>query len=346
MSYYELVSLKPQMCIGPDASIDYETPAKPWNKYQRVRVYLLALCLSLFVTPLAAEKNLNGFKLDNPLVPADKILPGGPTRDGIYALNRLIFVSATDAGFMQNTNRVIGIEVAGEARAYPVKILNYHEVVNDQINGKSLLISYCPLCGTGMVFHAESEDQALNFGLSGLLHNNDVLLYDKQTESLWSQTMGQAVSGPMKGAQLKLIAASQTSWGDWKNRHPDTVVLLNHTGYKRPYDIDPYAGYDRSNILFSQDNHDNHQYMRKSLMLGLEIEGMFKAYPFKVLLNGPPKFVDQFASTDITIQFDRENKTAKALDNKGEEIPTVISSWFSWYEFHPETEIYTASKTL
>ena len=334
------------MCIGPDASIDSETPAKPWNKYQRVRVCLLALCLSLFIAPFAAANSLNGFQLDDPLIPAEKILPGGPNKDGIYALDRLLFVPATDATFMRDTNRVIGIEFAGEARAYPVKILNYHEVVNDRINGESLVISYCPLCGTGMVFHAAAEDQALNFGVSGLLYNRDVLLYDKQTESLWSQIMGQAVSGPMKGTRLELIKASLTSWSDWKNQHPDTAVLLNHTGYNRDYEIDPYAGHDRASRLFSPVGHDNHQYMSKLLTLGVEIEGRFKAYPFKELRNSPPEFKDQFASIDITIQFDQKNKTARVLSNKGEEIPTVISSWFAWYAFHPETEIYTASKTL
>ena len=314
------------------------------KKYQPIRAFRLALCLGLFVAPLAGAQSLNGFKFDDPLIPIEEILPGGPPRDGIPALNRLIFAPATDADFMRKKNRVIGIEIAGEARAYPIKILNYHEVVNDRINGKSLVISYCPLCGTGMVFHAETEGQVLNFGVSGLLYNSDVLLYDRQTESLWSQIMGQAVSGPMKGKRLKLITASHTSWSDWKNRHPDTVVLSTDTGYKRSYDLDPYAGYDRTNRLFTPVSHDNHQYMRKALTLGLEINGQFKAYPFKELRKSPQEFKDQFASLEITIQFDGKNKTARALDNKGEEIPTVISYWFAWYTFHPETEIYTAGK--
>lgn len=346
MSYSQLNSLKPQTGSNPDALRAPGNRLKMWETYLPVRACMLALCLSFFITPFAAAESLNGFKLDDPLIPVEKILPGGPQKDGIFALDRLLFVPATDASFMQDTNRVIGVEFAGETRAYPAKILNYHEVVNDRINGESLLISYCPLCGTGMVFHAETENQALNFGASGLLYNRDVLLYDKQTESLWSQSLGQAVSGPMKGARLERIAVSHTSWSDWKNRHPDTVVLLNHTGYKRSYDIDPYAGYDRTSRAFSPVSHTDHQYMRKALMVGLEINGKFKAYLFKELRNSPPEFKDQFASSDITIQFDRKNKTARALDHKGEEIPTVIASWYAWYAFHPETEIYSASKSL
>ena len=158
--------------------------------------------------------------------------------------------------------------------------------------------------------------------------------------------MGQAISGPMKGARLERIAVTHTSWSDWKSQHPDTVVLLNHTGYKRSYDIDPYADYDRSSRALSAVSHTDHQYMRKALTVGLEINGQFKAYPFKELRNGPPEIKDQFASSDITIQFDWDNKTARALDSEGEEIPTVIASWYAWYAFHPETEIYTVSKTL
>jgi hypothetical protein len=259
-------------------------------------------------------------------------------------LNQPRFVSASDAAFMRKKNRVIGIEFDGEARAYPIKILNYHEVVNDRINGESLVISYCPLCGTGMVFHAQAEDQVLNFGVSGLLYNSDVLLYDRQTESLWSQIMGQAVSGPMKGARLKLVVASHTSWHDWKKQHPDTLVLSIDTGYKRSYELDPYAGYDRTNRLFMPISHDNHQYMRKSLTLGLEIDGHYKAYPFKELRKSPPEFNDHFANLDITIQFDRKNKTARVLDKNGKEIPTVVAYWFAWFTFHPETEIYTVAK--
>ncbi len=314
------------------------------EKFRSLHVCLLALCLGIFATPFAAAQALNGFVLDNPLVPVEKILPGGPPRDGIPALTKLHFVSAGDASFMRKKNRVIGIEFAGETRAYPIKILNYHEIVNDRINGESLVISYCPLCGTGMVFRAEAEDKVLEFGVSGLLYNSDVLFYDRQSESLWSQIMGQAVSGPMKGARLELVAATHTTWHDWKNQHPDTVVLSTDTGYKRSYDIDPYAGYDRTNRLFTTISHNNDQYMRKSLTLGLEIGGRYKAYPFKELRKSSPEFKDQFADLEITIQFDRKNKTARVLDKNGEEIPTVIAYWFAWYTFHPETEIYTAGK--
>jgi len=314
------------------------------KSYLQARTRMLVLCTSLCVMAPVMAQNFNGFVIAEPLVPIENILHGGPPRDGIPALNRPDFVSADDAGFMRKNNRVIGVEVGGVARAYPIKILNYHEIVNDVVNGKVLVISYCPLCGSGMVFDANAGGRELNFGVSGLLYNSDVLLFDRQTESLWSQIRGQAVSGPLKGTNLRMIAASHTTWRDWKNEHPETTVLSINTGHKRSYELDPYQGYERTNKLYSPVSHDNSQYMRKTLTLGLEINGNYKAYPFKELRKGPAEFKEEFEGTEITIQYDHKNKTARVLDHDGEEIPTVITYWFAWYTFHPETEIHTAKK--
>ena len=140
---------------------------------------LFAACATL----QGQEKN--GFSVTNALIPVDEIRSGGPPRDGIPAIDRPRFVTADAAGFLQASDRVLGITRNGVSKAYPVAILNWHEIVNDRIANEPIVITFCPLCGTGIAYLATTGDQVLDFGVSGLLYNSDMLLYDRQTESLW-----------------------------------------------------------------------------------------------------------------------------------------------------------------
>ncbi len=128
---------------------------------------------------------LNGFLIENPLVPTDSIEKGGPPRNGIPALHSPLFVSADAADFLDDDDRVLGISIGGTAKAYPVRILNHHEIVNDWISQQRVVVTYCPLCGSGIAFSAVVDEMSLTFLVSGLLYKSDVLLYDFETESLW-----------------------------------------------------------------------------------------------------------------------------------------------------------------
>jgi len=208
-------------------------------------IMAMVLAASLFAcTPPGSSKEMNGFKLDDALVPVNEIMGGGPPRDGIPAIHAPKFVTAATAG-LDDGARILGIYRNGAAKAYPIAILNWHEIVNDRFADEAVVISYCPLCGTGMAFSSRVPGRLLLFGVSGLLHNSDVLLYDYETESLWSQIKMQAVSGPLKRERLRLLALTHRTLRDWKNRHPDTLVLSRDTGFARSYDIDPYVGYEQ-----------------------------------------------------------------------------------------------------
>ncbi|MCH8156388.1 MAG: DUF3179 domain-containing protein, partial [Nitrospinae bacterium] len=174
---------------------------------------------------------LSGFDYSKHSIPLDDIYDGGPGKDGIPAIMRPKFVSAEEAdrGMLKNNDRVIGLVLKGKARAYPIKILNWHEIVNDRMAGHSIVITFCPLCGTGMIFDAMLKGRKMTFGVSGLLYQSDMLLYDHQTESLWSQIKSEAVTGPLTGARLKLLASTQTTWKQWKQKHPATQVLSDQT---------------------------------------------------------------------------------------------------------------------
>ena len=155
----------------------------------------------------------NGYLLNDALIPADEIHHGGPPRDGIPAIDTPQFVDADAAGFLKPSDRVLGIERNGVRKAYPVAILNWHEIVNDRFADEPLVVTYCPLCGTGIAYLSVSGGVELKFGVSGLLYNSDMLLYDRETESLWSQISRQAISGPMKGRKLKSVPVMHTQLG-------------------------------------------------------------------------------------------------------------------------------------
>ena len=287
----------------------------------------------------------NGFDIIDPLVPMNEIVSGGPPRDGIPAIHQPVFESAIDARWLKNEDRVLGIEIAGEARAYPVRILNWHELVNDQIADQNFTISYCPLCGSGMVFATNIADTALEFGVSGLLYNSDMLLYDRNSESLWSQLLAKAISGPLKGTVLPQIPVMHTSWKHWRTLHPQTVVLSRDTGFKRDYRKSPYRGYAHSRKLYFKVNHKAPKtYHPKENILGIESDGKFKAYPFSELeKNGKTSFSDTFNGEKFVILWDRASKTATVEDQSGHPYPTVVAFWFAWFTFHPETEVFEAS---
>ncbi len=264
--------------------------------------------LSIFVMLIfpTLGYSMNGFDLSGSEVPPGKIYAGGPPRDGIPAINSPHFLNTRQAGAeITDDMLILGVEIAGVSRAYPIAILNWHEIVNDEIAGDSLAITYCPLCGSGMAFLSRSrEGKQLRFGVSGLLYNSDMLLYDRETESLWSQLLGKAISGPMVGERLKQVPVTHTTWKNWKERHPDTVLLSKETGFRRDYGRDPYAGYsDEAGTYFPVERIDP-RYHPKERVLGLEIEGKYKVYPYSELSRSDLPVVDRFNGAKIRIDYD------------------------------------------
>lgn len=286
----------------------------------------------------------NGFDLRGALVPLDAIERGGPPRDGIPAIDRPKFVTAARSG-LQPGDRVLGISHKGVARAYPVRILNWHEVVNDRLAGDPVAVTYCPLCGTGMAFDARvggaSGPRELSFGISGLLFNSDVLLYDRGTESLWSQLRQQALSGPLKGTLLK-APLEHTTWEDWRRRFPRTEVLSFDTGVARDYGRDPYAGYEAVNRLMFSVQHRDERIGPKEWVLGLAIGTARKAYPLRTLAArvGPAGVLeDRLGGQPVRIHYDARHRAARVEDAAGRPLPSVLAFWFAWAAFHPATEL-------
>jgi len=284
------------------------------------------------------SQSFNGFNLNNALVEPQEIKKGGPGRDGIPALNYPNFLKANQAIFLNDNDLIIGLTDEHKAKAYPIRILNWHEIVNDSINNKPIVITYCPLCGSGMVFNSVVNNQALTFGVSGLLYNSDVLLYDKQTESLWSQMMAKSINGKQRGRKLAILVSDLTTWGQWKQKHPHTKVLSDQTEHKRDYSKDPYQGYTSTEKTYFPVNASNNKVAAKERVLGLQVKNGFKAYPYSELAKSNGLIKDVFKGVEITIEFENDSATAILISPKN--LISVSSYWFAWYAFHPYTKIY------
>jgi len=315
----------------------------------RLIFYPLVLAAIIFISwsHIQAAFYDNGFDLSNSLIDRNEIHHGGPPKDGIPAIDAPIFIPAPKTDFLNNEDRILGLNLNGVAKAYPIKILNYHEIVNDFTNDgkeeKAIFVSYCPLCGSGVAYSAFINGKNTSFGVSGLLYNSDVLLYDRQTNSLWSQIMSQAISGPAKGQKLKVLDLTHTSWQDWKSRYPNTLVLSTDTGYSRNYNHTPYQGYDKSKALYFPVKNLDKRYHPKEYVIGVEVDGKFKAYPFAELSKSPSPLQDTIAGHQLTINFDAQHRTAKIIANKNTSVISITSYWFAWMAFHPDSEVYKSS---
>lgn len=283
---------------------------------------------------------LLGFKMNNLRIPYKEIRHGGPPKDGIPSIDHPKFLHSSAADLLKDDDYVLGVEIDGKAKAYPIRILNYHEIVNDWFGDIPVVITYCPLCGSGASFSAQIDGEHYTFGVSGLLYNSDVLLYDRKTESLWSQIMGEAVSGTASGKSLELIPTSHTTWKNWKTDHPNTEVLSTETGYSRDYSTTPYPRYESSDDLMFPVSQTKPLFKNKEKVIGIEIDGKFKAYPFSKLKKLKGDLNDNFNSLELVVKFDKESQSAQIFNEVGEELPTITLYWFAWYAFHPDTEVY------
>ncbi|MGA7689646.1 MAG: DUF3179 domain-containing protein [Jiangellales bacterium] len=210
--------------------------------------------------PLLAESPREGVAsaLDNPLaeglpeplVDTARVVSGGPPPDGIPPVDEPRFDAVPEVDWLEDQEPVLAVSIDGENRAYPVQILMWHEIVNDQVAGVPIAVTYCPLCNSALVFDRrlvgpDGSERLVSFGTSGQLFNSDLLMYDRQTESLWSQLIGLGVAGTLTGVELDRYPVQTVAFGDWREQNPEGWVLNRITGVERNYGANPYERYDQ-----------------------------------------------------------------------------------------------------
>ncbi len=290
-------------------------------------------------------EDYNGFDVSNSLKPKEKIFSGGPPKDGIPAILNPKFESASSASWLKSSDLVTGVEIEGVFKAYPLRILVWHEAVNDKVGSKPIMVSFCPLCGSTLVFDRKVDGQELTFGISGLLYQSDVLFYDHQNQSLWSQLEMKAISGPKAGTDMEVLPSVLATWEQWKKKHPNTLVLSRDTGFSRDYNNMPYGGYEKSTSLyFPVDNQDKRYHPKEKVLVVISSDGVAKAYAFKELGKVSTPLKDHVGSDEIIIKYNN-GKFVSAYDNTGSPIKSFVTYWFAWYTFRPDTLVYSASES-
>ena len=195
-----------------------------------------------------------------------------------------------------------------------------------------------------MVYSGKIEDKIVTFGVSGRLYKSNVLIYDHQTESLWSQLMETAIAGPMVGKKLQKIPAERTTWQRWLKKHPQTIVLSTDTGHVRNYNIDPYEGYYRTLGIMFPVGDVRTDLAAKEMVLGIEINGAAKAYPLSLLEQKSGILKDEIGEHPVQIILSKEGQVENVQDHQARTIPVIFAYWFAWQAFHPDTEVYMTAK--
>jgi len=190
---------------------------------------------------------------EHSLVDLDEIRDGGPPKDGIPAIDDPRFRPVAEVDDLADAEPVIGLTVSGESRAYPLRVLTWHEIANDVIGGVPVAVTYCPLCNAAIVFDRRMDGAVLDFGTTGKLRHSDLVMYDRQSESWWQQYSGQAIVGRYAGRALEMLPARLESWAEFRARAPDGIVLVPENPGARPYGTNPYVGYDSAGMPFLYD---------------------------------------------------------------------------------------------
>jgi len=288
---------------------------------------------------------LAAFDTTNLTLDPDLIRSGGPGKDGIPSLTieqgadspRL--AAAERADYLHADSRVVAVTVNNQTRGYPLAVLNWHECVNDTLGGTPIAVVYCPLCDSVSVVDRRIDGKTLEFGISGLLANSNVLLYDRTDQALWSQVKMQAVSGPHAGQSLHhLDSWSIMTFSGFRSDHPNALVLSADTGHARNYERNPYARYFQSDRLMFPAPKADTRLSAKRRVVGVRHGDAARAYPLdRIAAEGT--LTDQLAGGTVKLRADRDgNVTVVKVPEAADLVHTF---YFAWSAFHPDTSIYS-----
>ncbi len=277
--------------------------------------------------------------LPEPLIDLDKIISGGPPKDGIPSIDDPKFVSVAEADeWIKDDELVLVMDYEGKSRVYPLQILVWHEIVNDWFGEVPVLITYCPLCGSGIAYERTFDGEAVEFGTSGKLYNSNLIMYDRKTDSYWTQIDGLAVTGPLTGKELVAISIDTVVWRDWKEGKV-AEVLSQDTGFSRSYGVDPYGNYYENSFLMFPVESESDRIHAKDVIFGIEVNGEYKAYR-EIDLIEVGVIEDIINGISLKVERSADGIVRVTDIESDDEIVKERDFWFAWYAFHPETDLY------
>lgn len=288
-----------------------------------------------------------GFSSRGLVVPRASIVPGGPGRDGIPSVDSPRFVSVPEAErWVRGEHAVVGVALEGEARAYPVHLLEHHQVVNDRFGDTPVLVTYDPLIDVARAYRVPDVEAAgeigpppaTGFGVSGLIYRCNFVLFDRRDDSLWTQFDGLALTGARAGTRLEPLVVRVEPLRTWKRRHADTRVLRPPDPRHVDYRYSPYTSYWISDKIPFPVEHRDPRIHPKELVLGARVGDRTRAYLATLVERRGGRIVDELAGHRIRIEWDAESGSFSWT--APDEVELVSAYWFAWKNFHPDTELW------
>jgi len=277
------------------------------------------------------EENL---PIPDPIVPLNEIVAGGPPKDGIPSIDDPKFYAVAEANEeVDDTTMGMLVKNGKDVKFYPYNILTWHEIVNDTVGGKPLAVTFCPLCGTGIVFERKFDGVTHDFGTSGKLYESNLVMYDRQTESYWSQVLGKAIVGRYTGKELLLHPSSILTYGEAKAEHPTMKVLTRETGHVRDYGLNPYQGYEDNDLIIFPVKNSSAKLPSKTIIYAIEVDGQAKAYEIQKLYDAV-NVEDTVNGVKILIKVSDDKEITVTRADTGERIVGYVAMWFSWVTHH------------
>ena len=315
------------------------------------------------------------------LIPVNSIVDGGPGKDGIPSVDNPVFIDANSVNFLSDDDLVVGIKNGDVVKAYPHYVLDWHEIVNDVVDTENITLSYCPLTGTAFAWKSEVANSFSTFGVSGLLYNANLILYDRATDSNWSQILQQCVNGESIGDKPENFMVIETNWKTWKDSFPNSLVLTEDTGFSKPYGTYPYGPYktnhdffifnpevlnsalpNKERVLAIIDNTQSKVYRLTDFTNGNVVRDTF--FDTNYLIVGNEDLVLAFimngTHSNLNFTYDFENSESFFKDDEGnkwnmfgeaiegprtgqklEKSNSVTSMWFAIAAFFPNPDIYS-----
>ena len=286
----------------------------------------------------------NGFDLEDSLVLPQKIVRG-TARDGVRSVDTPQLASLEESKrWVAPSDLVLGIRVDDDARAYPEHLLDFHQVVNDEVQGVPIAVFWDPIAGLPMAFERKLGERTLTFGVAGLVYQSHCLVYDRETGSLWLPQQGRAIAGPLAGKRLVRIALRKEPLGAWAARYPETRVLERPLPRRIDYRYSPFSAHWASKTVPFPVDHEDSNYHPKDLVLGVEYPGGAKAYPGSLLTEAGGKVVDDIDGQPVRVAYDSETASFQ-WQMPADWIP-YESYWFAWKALHPDTQVWKGVERL
>lgn len=309
--------------VAPAAAQDAEGEQRPRNRFDH----------DILVETFGFDENTPA------TVPFEELFQGCPARDCIPSIDNPRYVPADEAEtYLEPSSLIMAMDYNGDVRAWPIRILDFHEIVNDTIAGDPIAITWCPLCGSGVAFDRRIDGDVVEFGVAGVLHGSDLVMYDRKTETLWQQITGEGIMGPLTGHELTEVPVTITEWSRWREAHPHTKVLSTDTGFDMDYSGERrYTEYEKTDRLAFPASRRDLSVHPKAVVHGFTIDGRDLAILDTTLDEEDGELETTLGEKELTVRRDADGSVT-AIDSNGNRYEAMRLFWFAWYNFHPDTE--------